>query len=117
LTARTQKPASSPLPESRQMSFAHFVDLLFSFQRPKHLRDLRTSSPVASGAVFLLQCCRTVKKNFEEFFTRSVPPSACCFRQRGALSSSAFLLRQPKNFTSVSGSPSVGISVRRGRCI
>jgi hypothetical protein len=60
------------------MSYAHFVYLLFSFQRPNQLRDLQFLVPVASGAVFLLHCFRTVKKNFEEFFFQSVPRSAYC---------------------------------------
>jgi len=54
------------------MSITHFVDLLFSFQRPK---PSELFGPRVRGTVFLLQLLETVKKNFEEFFSRfSVPP-------------------------------------------
>jgi len=57
------------------MSYAHFVDLLFSFQRPINPATFEILSP-AAGVVFLLRCLQTVKKNFEEFFSRfSVSPS------------------------------------------
>jgi hypothetical protein len=53
------------------MSITHFVDLLFSFQRPNPASD----SLFVRGTVFLLQGLVTVKKNFEEFFSRfSVSP-------------------------------------------
>jgi hypothetical protein len=74
------------IPESRHMSYAHFVNLLFSFQRPTSFRDLRFLVPVAAGVVVLLPCLQTVKKNLERIFQPVFSSSSeflLRFRRRG----------------------------------
>ena len=84
--------------------FIHFVDLLFSFQRPK-LTQLLCFNPVSAGVVILLLRYRTVKNFLLDSLQSVSPTRRYCFISAEWLSTLSASSRQELYFRSLSARP------------